>query len=117
MKKSVYLFIYSVGGIKNIILRNKLNLHHDNDLSCVDHLYIRVGVPLLLKNICLSKIIFKYMYYTINQFSRLLKYSEFVLNAHDHENIYIFSFQNMIHKKLGKLKNIINMLLHMTDHI
>ena len=41
--------IYSVGVIKNTILRNKLILHHDNDLSCVGHLHIRVGVPLLLE--------------------------------------------------------------------
>ena len=41
---------YSVGGIKNTILRNKLKLHHDYDLSCVDHLYTRVEVPLLLEN-------------------------------------------------------------------
>ena len=35
---------YSVGDIKNTILRNKLKLHHDrcNDLACVDHLYIHV---------------------------------------------------------------------------
>ena len=44
--------VYVVGDIKNTILRNKLNFHHVNDLSCVDHLYIRAGVPLLLENIC-----------------------------------------------------------------
>ena len=42
--------MYSLGGIKNTILRNKLNLNHDDDLSCVDHLYIRTGIPLLIEN-------------------------------------------------------------------
>ena len=79
---------YSEGGIKNKILRNKLNFHDDNYLSCVDHLYTRVGIPLLLEKYIFIENYFQYMYYTINQFSRLPKYSEFVLNAHDHEYIY-----------------------------
>ena len=41
---------YSLGDIKNMMLRNKLNLNHDYDLSCVDHLHVRTGVPLSLKN-------------------------------------------------------------------
>ena len=49
---------YSLGGIKNTILRNKLKLHHDYDLSCFDHVYTRTGVPLSLKNYIFYKKLF-----------------------------------------------------------
>ena len=40
------------------------------------------------------KIILKYIYYTINQFSQPIKYSEFVLNDHDHEYIFISKYDS-----------------------
>ena len=48
--KNRKMCVYNLGGIKNTTLRNKLKLNHDYDLSCVDHLCVRTGVPLSLKN-------------------------------------------------------------------
>ena len=45
-QNNILIVDYSIGGIKNTILLNKLKLNHDYDISCFDPLYIRTRTHL-----------------------------------------------------------------------